>query len=537
MTHWADVEGQRVVEARGRGPLVFATAITPSGPIHVGNMREVLTTEAVFRAARDAGAETELLYIADDYDPLRKVYPFLHPDYQAHVGKPLREIPCPDDAGKPTGCGRHGSYSEHFLEPFLSNLSELGIEPTVLSAYALYHEGRYVEHTMRSLDEAPRIREIIETVSGRQLPKSWAPFNPQCPACRRISGVEVRDYVRPVLHCRCKHCAEGHDDPEAGTFEVRADEPGVGKLPWRIDWPARWDFLGVSFEAFGKDHGARGGSWDTGVRIVREVFGGREPEHVMYEFLNLKGQGAMHGSTGVAVSAADVLRMTPPEVLRYLLMRQSPRKHIDFDPGLGVLTLVDEFDRLERVALGAEENPGTFTEPKRTYGLSCPREVPERLPNKVPYAHLVTVAQMTDTVEGVEEILRRTGTLEGDLDAHSRAELEERVEHVRFWLQNFAPEGVRFEVQPDLPEFERGPEDRAFYVEAAKRFEALEAWTGQNVHDAVYAAREAAGLSAGQAFRAVYRAVLGQDRGPRAGFFLSSLERDWVVRRFRAAAA
>lgn len=539
MTHWADVEAQKLVEARGREGLVFATAITPSGPIHVGNMREVLTTEAIFRAARDAGAGAQLIYIADDYDPLRKVYPFLHADYQEHVGKPLREVPCPDGAGRPLGCGRHGSYAEHFLEPFLSNLTELGIAPTVLSAYALYHEGRYVDHTLRSLDAAPLLRDIIETVSGRQLPRNWAPFNPQCPtpSCRRISGVEVLDYVKPVLHCRCTACAGGSDDPEAGTFRVRADEPGVGKLPWRIDWPARWDFLGVSFEAFGKDHGARGGSWDTGVRIVREVFGGREPEHVMYEFLNLKGQGAMHSSTGLAVSAEEVLRMTPPEVLRYLLMRQSPRKHIDFDPGLGLLTLVDEFDRLERIALGAEENPGTFTEVERTYQLSCPHEVPQRLPNKVQYAHLVTVAQMAGTVEGVEAVLRRTGTLEGGLDAHSRAELEERVEHVRYWLDRFAPDGVRFEVQPELPDFERSDADRAFYADAADRFEALGAWTGQNVHDAVYDARDAAGLSAGQAFRAVYRAVLGQDRGPRAGFFLSSLERDWVVRRFREASA
>ncbi len=538
MVHWADVEAAKLLEARGQ-PLLFATAITPSGPIHVGNMREVLTTEAIFRAARDAGAEAELLYIADDYDPLRKVYPFLHADYAVHVGKPLREIPCPDADGRPDGCGRHDSYAEHFLEPFLSNLGELGIAPTVLSAHALYREGRYTEHVLKSLDEAPAVRAIIEEVSGRQLPKRWAPFNPQCPTegCGRISGVEVLDYEYPMLHCRCAACAEGTEDPEAGTFTVDAREPGVGKLPWRLDWPARWDFLGVSFEAFGKDHGARGGSWDTGVRLIRDVFDGREPEHVMYEFLNLKGQGAMHSSTGLAVSAADVLQMTPPEVLRYLLMRQSPRKHIDFDPGLGLLNLVDEFDRLERVALGAEENPGTFTEVERTYGLSCPAEVPTALPNKVQYAHLVTVAQMADDVAGVEAILRRNGTLAGDLDAHSRAELEERVAHVRFWLARFAPDGVRFQVQTEaLPEFERSVEDRAFYADAAARFEALAHWTGQEVHDAVYAARDAAGLSAGQAFRAVYRAVLGKDRGPRAGFFLSSLDQPWVVGRFQDAA-
>ena len=39
----------------------------------------------------------------------------------------------------------------------------------------------------------------------------------------------------------------------------------------------------------------------------------------------------MHSSSGLAISADDVLQMTPPEVLRYLLMKQTPRKHIDFE--------------------------------------------------------------------------------------------------------------------------------------------------------------------------------------------------------------
>jgi len=523
VTHWADVLAAELIKRRGAGPHVFATAITPSGPIHVGNMREVLTTEAVFRAAKDAGAKAELLYIADDYDPLRKVYPFLggHPavDYAAHVGKPLREVPCP--------CGGHGSYSEHFLEPFLRNLRDLGVAPTVLSAYDLYHEGRYTEHTVRSLDAADRLRRIIETVSKRQLPGSWAPFNPQCPACRRISGVEVKLYEYPELSFRCA-CGE------AATVDVR--RPGIGKLPWRVDWPARWHFLGVTFESFGKDHGASGGSWDTGVRIVREVFEGREPEHVMYEFLQLKGKGAMHSSTGLAVSAELMLRMVPPEVLRYLLVRQSPRKHIDFDPGLGLLGLADEFDRLERVRSGAEANPGDLTEVERTYELSMPGQVPDHLPVQVNIRHLVTVVQMADTVEGVEEILRRSGELREDLDDVGRRRLAERVEHVRVWLDEAAPDQVRFQVRPALPEdLALGDEDKAFLGRLADAL-ATAPWDGQSVHDAVHAAAQATGISQGQAFRAVYRTVLGQDRGPRAGFFLASLDRGFVVDRFRAAA-
>ena len=37
-------------------------------------------------------------------------------------------------------------------------------------------------------------------------------------------------------------------------------------------------------------------------------------------------------------------------------------------------------------------------------------------------------------------------------------------------------------------------------------------------------------------FKAIYTAVLGQQSGPKAGWFLSSLEKDFLVRRFMDAA-
>ncbi len=528
--HWADVEAATLMERHGKEPQVFATAITPSGPIHVGNMREVLTTEAIYRATREAGGSCRLIYIADDYDPLRKVYPFLDGAYEAYVGLPLREIPCPDTDGKPNGCGQHDSYAQHFLEPFLSNLTLLGVEPDVLSAYDLYHEGHYADATATAFDSVDQVRTIIETVSKRQLPKRWAPFNPQCPECRRIAGTEVLDYEYPSIHCRCTHCAAGTDDPDAGTFTLDVRTPGIGKLPWRLDWPARWVFLGVTFEAFGKDHGASGGSWDTGIPLVRDVFGGTEPHHVMYEFLQLKGKGAMHSSTGLAVSATDMLAITPPEVLRYLLVRQSPRKHIDFDPGLGILNLVDDFDRLERINWGVEQNPGDVTEVEATYRLSCPRPR-EGVGTQVPYRHLVTVVQMAQDDAGVEEVLRRSGALEGELAEADTRRLHRRFSNVRAWLASYAPENVKFRIAPEAPQVP--DEDKPFLADLARRLKDAE-WTGQGVHDTIYAAKDEAGIKPGDAFRAIYRAILGAERGPRAGFFLASQDRAWVIERLDA---
>ena len=44
--HWADVLADELIKKYEKH--VLATGITPSGPIHIGNMREVLTTDAVY---------------------------------------------------------------------------------------------------------------------------------------------------------------------------------------------------------------------------------------------------------------------------------------------------------------------------------------------------------------------------------------------------------------------------------------------------------------------------------------------------------
>src|SRR3989304_1876706 len=153
--HWADVIAENVL-ARGKKHTV-ASGITPSGAIHIGNMREVVTADTVYRALKDKGADVRLIYIADTFDPLRKVYPFLSKDYENHVGKPLSEIPCP--------CGSHKSYSEHFLLPFIEALHTLGIKPEVYRADELYKEGKYIEAIRKALLNRDAIARILIAVS------------------------------------------------------------------------------------------------------------------------------------------------------------------------------------------------------------------------------------------------------------------------------------------------------------------------------------------------------------------------------------
>ncbi|MCZ7361331.1 MAG: lysine--tRNA ligase [Candidatus Methanoperedens sp.] len=494
--HWADVIAEQVL-SRGKKHTV-ASGITPSGAIHIGNMREVVTADAIFKALRDKGADVRLIYIADTYDPLRKVYPFLSKEYENHVGKPLSGIPCP--------CGSHGSYAEHFLIPFIEALHMLGIRPEVYRADELYKEGKYVEAIKKALLSRDAIARILIEVSGRELEPDWSPFNPICSECGRLNSTKVTgfDMEKETVDYVCKCGKEG-------TVSMK----GGGKLTWRVDWPARWPIFGTTVEPFGKDHATAGGSYDTGKRISREIYDYEPPYPIVYEWIMLKGKGAMHSSTGLAISINEMLDIVPPEVLRYLIIRQRPEKHIEFDPGLALLNLVDEYDGIEG--------------DKRAYQLSQTEGIK---PTDVPFRHMVTAVQIAQDrgFDYLLTVLERSG-----YDTSDKAAIGQRANNARNWLEKYAPSFVKFKVQEMLP-----PQVKSFTKQQKKALEILAeelelGMTGQEIHDNMYRVAQDAGLDGKKVFETVYLALLGLKSGPRAGHFLASLDKDFVVRRFKEA--
>jgi lysyl-tRNA synthetase class 1 len=523
--HWADVLAEELSKKGSRH--VLATAITPSGPIHVGNMREVLTTEMVHRSLLELGCESELIYIADSYDPLRKVYPFLdEAKYKEHVGKPLSDIPCPD------GC--HESYAHHFIEPFLRDLDQMGVHPRVYHAHEMYRKGMYLDATREALENTEVIRDIIVRIAGREgkLAPNWIPFNVQCESCQRLNGPEPTMYAYPYVEYGCKACKH------QGKKDIR--EPGGGKLPWRVDWPARWKFLEVTFEAMGKDHAAAGSSWDTGVEIVERVYGHPRPTRTVYEFIQLKSGGAMHSSAGNAVSGSQMLRMTPPEAMRFLIARYQPNKHIDFDPGMGIVDIVNDYDRWESAYFtggdAARADP-QFKELDRVIELAAPRHVPAKRPPQVPYNHLVLLTDLTGGKwESVKAILLRSEMVR-DLTQDDEDHLKARVERAKYWLDHFAPPEARTRLVETWTQdiaAQLDPSQKAFLGALRAKLEHAK-WTGEDVHAAVHDASKETALPGGKAFQAIYTAFLDAKRGPRAGHFLASLERGFVLRRLQEA--
>jgi lysyl-tRNA synthetase class 1 len=513
--HWADVLAEELLQRQTRH--VLATGITPSGPIHIGNMREILTTDAVYRCLVEKGGDAEFIYICDDYDPLRKVYPFLDSSYEQYVGKPLSEIPCP--------CGSHESYADHYLTSFLGSLHQIGVNPHVYRASEMYTKGEYNESIQIALENTTKIRSILEMLSGRKLPKDWLPFNVKCERCGRLSTTHPALYEYPMVEytCECGH---------SGEVDIR--KGGQGKLPWRVDWPARWKMLGVTFEPCGKDHATVGGTRETGAKISEDIYHYPPPGLLVYEFILLKGMGAMHSSKGTAVSGEEMLQMTPPEVLRFIIMRNQPNRHIVFDSGLGLLTLVDEYDKEEEVYFGKEEELKGMKEFKKIYELSQPYHIPKTMPLHLPYRHLVTVVQIAKTWSEVQEILTRTGQLPEKLKKEDEDHLRERADHVRFWLANFAPDDVKFEIQDTLPNVTLTTDQRTVLVAFKDKIPRL-SWDPEKIHSTIYEISEEHNIPIKTAFQAIYQILLGQEKGPRAGYFLSNLPKEFVLTRVTEA--
>ena len=181
----------------------------------------------------------------------------------------------------------------------------------------------------------------------------------------------------------------------------------------------------------------------------------------------------MHKSLGSAVTGLDAINMTPPEVLNYLFLRSQPNRAIDYDYGMGLLDMADEYDRMERAYFSNE-----FTEAEENnvaaYVIAQHNHVPEQLPLQISYRHLVNVVQMTKDFDGVMQVLGRTEDMSKATDFDIKR-LQVRVDCIRFWLANFAPENVKFSIQEAVPaNIELSADEKAYFKALASQFKSIE---------------------------------------------------------------
>jgi len=313
---------------------------------------------------------------------------------------------------------------------------------------------------------------------------------------------------------------------------------GRVKLPFNVDWAAKWSLFDITVEGCGKDLATAGGSRDRSDAISREVFHREPPLNVAYEFLNIGGR-KMSTSRGTGATAHGIAELLPPELLRFLFLRHKPRRAIEFDPeGDTIPGLFDEFDRIAAAIAGKPtrgELPADPTAILRQSLVDPDADVAVEAARFRPaFRHLALLVQ----VPGVDVAERMAAEKGEPLDDVERSILDERVRVAREWLESFAPERYKVEVQDTLPDGVTGLTEaqRIMLGSLADAAEGSAPDSGVAWQDLIFGTSQTYGVSSGDAFAAIYLAFLGRTNGPRAGWLLASLDRAFVIQRLRDAA-
>jgi lysyl-tRNA synthetase class 1 len=329
-TLWEDQLAEQVLAVRReRGiddaiPVVCASGISPSGPIHMGNLREVFTTHLVAEALRRRGVQVRHLHSWDDYDRFRKVPTGVDASFQQYVGFPLAQIPDP--------VGDSPSYADHFMDELRASLQVLGIEMTERRQSQLYPAGAYNAGVRRAMVQRGHVFDVLagqQTAGRHERPleerrAEYFPFKPYCTECHR-DDTRVTAYVDETITWECRH---GH----AGTMSLADGQEISGKLVWKVDWPMRWAHETVQFEPAGEDHHAPTASFTVGRTLVADLYGGQAPETTVYSFVSLAGVGGkMSGSVGGAPIPATALDVIEPAIVRWLYVRRLPNQSFQID--------------------------------------------------------------------------------------------------------------------------------------------------------------------------------------------------------------
>lgn len=527
--HWIDRVAKALLKRDKKH--IIASGISISGHIHIGHCNDIFIADGVRRALEESGGEGEAFWYADDFDPMRRIpWPLnegeLAEKYKRYLGIPYINIPSPDP--------KYKNFVDFFASPFIKSLDDFGIDVKIYSSAEIYRSGKMADLTRTALEQADKIRAILNRYRSKPLPEDWLPYDALCERCGRLATTRSLSWHDNNVSYRC----EGSDYVAGCGHEGEADfTKGQGKLTWRVEWPARWKLLGVTCEPFGKDHAVVGGSYDTGKLIAKQVFKYKAPYPVPYEWVSLKGRG-MSSSKGVVFTLPQWLEIAEPELLRYFIFRSKPMKAKNFDPGLALLDLYDECDLVEQVHFGMVEASARREEQfKRIYQLSQLRETPKRQVQRVPFRFATVLSQVMRDEKHAINVLTSRGMLtdpsESDIQLAFR-----RLSCARNWVSKHAPERLRFKVAETLPAEAVRPltkKQKQGLTQLAADLSSRD-FTPVELHNHIYELAQRVGLKAPELFKAVYLALLGRESGPRVGNFISVLDKEFVIPRLKEAA-
>lgn len=513
--HWADQTARMIIAQKtDKESYTLAAGITPSGVIHMGNFREVITVDLIKRALESAGKKVRFIYSWDEFDAFRKV-PVNMPKQEELVNELRKPL---TDVIDPFGC--HANYAEHNEQNFEDSMEDVGIDVEFIHQTPMNISGKYAPLMIKALDNVDKIKEILNSHRQEPLADSWLPIEVYDEDTKKDTVTDIKYEGNAKL---------SFTKQSGSRVTVDLNEYHNVKLKWRTDWPMRWTFENVDFESGGKDHFSKGGSFDTGKEISKQVFDRDAPSSIRYEWISMKGQKQFSSSKGIAFTLKELLKVYSPELVRHLFAGSRPTAEFEIAVDADIIKVYEEFDRLERVYFGEEKvSEKALDQKRRTYELSCVGKPPERLPFQPSFRHLTNILLVNEL-----NIEKAIGYYEDQLThKEDKDRLHNRAVCAKNWLENHAPDEFKYEVQSTInKELEIPQEYKDVFKEVAKRLKE-KSWTDEELHDQFYILINNKELQVKDFFNYAYKVLIDREKGPKLANFILTIGKDKVANLF-----
>lgn len=426
---WTNEVTEKVLEVfPDKEEYTCASGISPSGIVHFGNFRDVMTSFEIFKNLEKQNKNTRLLFSWDDFDRFRKVPANVDPSFSQYIGLPLSAVPDPT--------GKTESYAKYLEEEFEKSMKDLGIEAEYCYQTQEYKSGRYDDLIIHAMQSRDRIAEILlsfmsdrgkeeKKIDPEKFKNEYYPVS----VYSRFTGKDNTKIIDYDGGSKITYLCL--DTKQQETIDLRNEH--IAKLSWKIDWPMRWKKEGVVFEPGGHDHASPQGSYNTSSVIAREIFGIEPPVFMEYKFIGIRGlKEKMSGSKGNAITPAELLHIYEPDLLKWIYLRKNPHQTFELAFDTEIYRQYDEYDRAVIDFLEKKENSVYARSLAFVDGINQPK-----FKNPMPFKQAVAYGQILQwNKEKVMEILNKLGL------AYDPTSVEERLIKAKSWLEEYNPEEI-----------------------------------------------------------------------------------------------
>ncbi len=501
------------------GEFTVKTSASLSGVLHIGRLSDTIRGESVVLGLKDAGVKTRFIWVAENMDPLRKVPKNVPKNFDKYLGVPVTDITDPD------GC--HASYADHHMEEYFKVVDQF--VTTKMEKFSMreeYKKGNFTKFIKKMLEKIDDIKEIQNRYRTNPLKKNWSPWTPICENCGKIVTPHITSFEGGIVQYECRDY-EFETTTAKGCGHKGENNPldGNGKLLWKSEWAAQWSRWNVVSEGAGKEYQVPNSAWWINGEIVEKVLEYPMPVPIFYEHIMIDNQ-KMSASIGNVVYPKDWLEVAEPELLRmFYNKRLMTTRSFSWKD---LPNLYDEYDKLAKIYLDELklENKKEEMHYKRLFEVSHGSDV--KKPLELSFSHAAVIAQIFPNEEDAVTSLEKTRHYRKE----SHTEIFERLRKAKVWLNKYAPDEVKFEVQKQLPK------DLKLSVNEKDALRSLASiLKGNNLGEKELYAKffeisKEAGISPPDFFKAAYRALLNKEKGPKLAAFIIMLGKEKVAKLF-----